>query len=169
MIKRFLIAAILVALFLGGVAYFNLVFKPAMIKEFVSKTAPPAATVTAERAGTKSWLDRVQSIGTLIAIQGVELATLSTGATRVPAERELAHALSDPYSVPRPRAAVQRRVHHQDRAAERAHQLPAAQFGGHCRRCPSRAHRGRGDRLSKREGCEFPGRLLLRLPERAGS
>jgi len=74
MIKRFLIAAILVALFLGGVGYFNLVFKPAMIKEFVSKTAPPAATVTAERAGTKSWVDRVQSIGTLIAIQGVDVA-----------------------------------------------------------------------------------------------
>ena len=31
MIKRLLIAGILVALFLGGVAYFNLVFKPAMI------------------------------------------------------------------------------------------------------------------------------------------
>lgn len=74
MIKRFLIAAILVALFLGGVSYFNLVFKPAMIKEFVSKTARPAATVTAERAGNKSWVDRVQSIGTLIAIQGVDVA-----------------------------------------------------------------------------------------------
>jgi membrane fusion protein (multidrug efflux system) len=74
MIKRFVIAAILVALFLGGVGYFNLVFKPAMIKDFVGKMKPPAATVTAERAGTKEWIDRVQSIGTLIAIQGVDVS-----------------------------------------------------------------------------------------------
>ena len=53
MIKRFLVAAIVVALFLGGVGYFNLVFKPAMIKEFVGKVAPPAVPVTAERAGTE--------------------------------------------------------------------------------------------------------------------
>ena len=74
MIKRFLIAAILVALFLGGVGYFNLVFKPKMIGEFMAKMKPPAATVTAERAGTKEWIERVQSIGTLIAIQGVEVS-----------------------------------------------------------------------------------------------
>jgi membrane fusion protein (multidrug efflux system) len=74
MIKRFLIAAILVALFLGGVGYFNLVFKPKMIGEFMAKMKPPAATVTAERAGTKEWIDRVQSIGTLIAIQGVDVS-----------------------------------------------------------------------------------------------
>jgi membrane fusion protein (multidrug efflux system) len=74
MIKRFVIAAILVALFLGGVGYFNLVFKPKMIGEFMAKMKPPAAMVTAERAGTKEWIDRVQSIGTLIAIQGVEVS-----------------------------------------------------------------------------------------------
>jgi membrane fusion protein, multidrug efflux system len=74
MIKRFLIAAIVVALFLGGVGYFNLVFKPKMIGEFMAKMKPPAATVTAERAGTKEWIDRVQSIGTLIAIRGVDVS-----------------------------------------------------------------------------------------------
>jgi len=31
MIKRFFIAALIVGLFLGGVGYFNLVFKPKMI------------------------------------------------------------------------------------------------------------------------------------------
>ena len=74
MIKRFVIAAILVALFLGGVGYFRLVFKPKMIGEFMAKMKPPAATVTAERAGTKEWIDRVQSIGTLIAIRGVDVS-----------------------------------------------------------------------------------------------
>jgi membrane fusion protein (multidrug efflux system) len=74
MIKRFVIAAIVVALFLGGVGYFNLVFKPAMIKEFIGKMAPPPVTVTAMRAGEKEWVDKVQSIGTLIAIKGVDVA-----------------------------------------------------------------------------------------------
>ena len=54
MIKRFLIAGVVIALFLGGVGYFNLVFKPKMIADFVSKMAPPAATVTAEDAKLES-------------------------------------------------------------------------------------------------------------------
>ena len=74
MIKRFVIAAILVALFLGGVGYFNLVFKPAMIKAFVSKMTPPPAAVTAEAARSKEWVDKVQSIGTLMAIKGIDVA-----------------------------------------------------------------------------------------------
>ncbi len=55
MVKRFLIAAIIVGLFLGGVGYFNLVFKPKMIGEFMEKMVPPPATVTAEAAKTESW------------------------------------------------------------------------------------------------------------------
>ncbi len=74
MIKRFLIAAIIVGLFLGGVGYFNLVFKPKMIGEFMSKMVPPPATVTAETAKTESWIDRVRAIGTLVAIEGVDVA-----------------------------------------------------------------------------------------------
>ena len=74
MIKRLFIAGILVALFLGGVGYFNLVFKPKMIGQFMAKMKPPPATVMAERAGTKDWVDRVQSIGTLMAIRGVDVS-----------------------------------------------------------------------------------------------
>ena len=74
MIKRFTIAAILVGLIVGGLAYFNLSFKPAMIQQFMSQMEPPAVTVTAENAVTKEWVDRVQSIGTLMAIQGVDVA-----------------------------------------------------------------------------------------------
>jgi len=74
MFKRFLIAGIIIVLFLGGVGWFNLVFKPKMIADFVSKMAPPAATVTAEPAKLESWTDRLHSIGTLIAIEGVEVA-----------------------------------------------------------------------------------------------
>ena len=74
MIKRFLIAAIIVGLFLGGVGYFNLVFKPNMIGEFMAKKVPPPATVTAEAAKMESWVDRLRAIGTLVAIEGVDVA-----------------------------------------------------------------------------------------------
>ena len=74
MIKRFIIAAIIVGLFLGGVGYFNLVFKPQMIGEFVKTMVPPPATITAEAAKSEDWVDRLHSIGTLIAIQGIEVA-----------------------------------------------------------------------------------------------
>ena len=57
MIKRFVIAAIIVAVFLGGVGYFNLVFKPKMIAEFIGKMVPPPATVTAENGEDRA-LDR---------------------------------------------------------------------------------------------------------------
>jgi membrane fusion protein (multidrug efflux system) len=73
MIKRFLIAAIIVGLFLGGVGYFNLVFKPKMIGEFMAKMTPPPATVTAEAARTERWIERVRAIGTLVAIEGVDV------------------------------------------------------------------------------------------------
>ena len=75
MVKRLLIAGIIIVLFIAGVGWFNLVFKPKMIADFVSKMAPPAVTVTAEPAKLESWTDRVHTVGTLIAIEGVEVAT----------------------------------------------------------------------------------------------
>lgn len=74
MIKRFVIAAIVVALFLGGLSYFQFVFKPAMIRDFVAKMVPPAATVTAEPAALERWTDKLHSIGTLIAVEGVNVS-----------------------------------------------------------------------------------------------
>jgi membrane fusion protein (multidrug efflux system) len=74
MIKRFIIAAVIIGLFLAGVGWFNLIFKPKMIADFVSRMAPPAATVTAEPAKLENWTDRVHSVGTLLAIEGVEVA-----------------------------------------------------------------------------------------------
>jgi membrane fusion protein, multidrug efflux system len=75
MVKRFVIAAAIVAVFLGGVGYFNLVLKPKMISEFISKMKPPPVTVTAEKAITERWTNRVRAIGTLVAIQGVDVAS----------------------------------------------------------------------------------------------
>ena len=59
------------------------------------------------------------------------------GAARLPAQRELAHALPDPHGIRHARAVVECRDDHEDGAAERAHQFPAAQFGDADRRCRS--------------------------------
>jgi membrane fusion protein, multidrug efflux system len=75
MFKRLLIAGIIIGLFLTGLWWFNLIFKPKMIADFVGKMAPPAVTVTAEPAKRESWTDRVHAVGTLVAIEGVEVTT----------------------------------------------------------------------------------------------
>jgi membrane fusion protein (multidrug efflux system) len=66
-------------LFVGGLGYFQLVFKPQMIKQFLSSQAPPPATITAEAAKTEEWIERLPAIGTLIASQGVEIASQVPG------------------------------------------------------------------------------------------
>jgi membrane fusion protein (multidrug efflux system) len=74
MIKRLVIAAIVVGAVLGGISYFNFMLKPQMIDEFMKKVVPPPATVTTEPAKSEDWVDRLHSIGTLIAIRGVDVA-----------------------------------------------------------------------------------------------
>ena len=74
MIKRFLIALVVIGVLVGGLAYFQLVFMPKMIKEFMSSQVPPPAMITAEAAKAEEWTERLPAIGTLIASQGVEVA-----------------------------------------------------------------------------------------------
>lgn len=79
MIKRFLITLIILGLFLGGLGYFQFIFKPQMIKEFLSKQVPPPATITAQPTRTQDWIERLPAIGTLIASQGVDVASQVSG------------------------------------------------------------------------------------------
>ncbi len=79
MIKRFLIALIIMSALIGGLAWFKLVFMPTMIQEFLSSQTPPPATITAEPAKTEDWVERLPAIGTLIALQGVEVASQVAG------------------------------------------------------------------------------------------
>jgi len=76
---RFVIAALVIAGLLGGLGYFQFVFKPQMIKSFLSQMTPPPVTVTAEAARTDKWIERISSIGTLIASQGVEVTSQVAG------------------------------------------------------------------------------------------
>jgi membrane fusion protein (multidrug efflux system) len=79
MIKRFLIASVILAVLIGGLAYFQLVFKPQMIKGFLASQVPPPATITAEAAQSQKWVERLPAIGTLIASQGVDVASQVAG------------------------------------------------------------------------------------------
>lgn len=79
MIKRFLIALIIMGALVGGLAYFKLVFMPKMIKEIISSQVPPPATITAENTKIEEWVERLPAIGTLIPSQGVEIASQVIG------------------------------------------------------------------------------------------
>lgn len=73
--KRLIIAAAIVGVFLIALGGFHFVLKPAMIKKFVTQNVPPPASVSTEKAKSEIWTPHVSSIGTLTAIQGVELAS----------------------------------------------------------------------------------------------
>ncbi|HML92063.1 efflux RND transporter periplasmic adaptor subunit [Methyloceanibacter sp.] len=74
MIKRFVIAGLIMGALVGAVWWFNFSFKPQMIADFMSKMTPPAASVTAEPAKLERWPDRVHAVGTLDATQGLWIA-----------------------------------------------------------------------------------------------
>ncbi len=79
MSRRFIITGIIIAALLGGLSWFQFVFKPQMIRSFLSQMVPPAATVTAEAAKVEKWGEQLTSIGTLIASQGVDITTQVAG------------------------------------------------------------------------------------------
>ena len=79
MSRRFIITGVVIAALLGGLGYFQFVFKPQMIRSFLSQMKPPPATVTAEAARTEKWIEQLTSIGTLIASQGVDITSQVAG------------------------------------------------------------------------------------------
>jgi membrane fusion protein (multidrug efflux system) len=79
MIKRLVIVAALLAVLLGGLAYFQLVLKPEMIKGFIAKAPKPPVTVTTALAEEQSWVTRSTSIGTLTAFQGIDVSSQVAG------------------------------------------------------------------------------------------
>ena len=64
MSRRFIITGVVIAALLGGLGYFQFVFKPQMVRTFLSQMKPPPATVTAEPARTEQWVERLTSIWT---------------------------------------------------------------------------------------------------------
>jgi membrane fusion protein, multidrug efflux system len=76
----FVVALALMAALTGGLAYFQFVIKPVMVKGFISAAfAPKPTTVTAETARVEQWRPELTAIGTLRAIQGVAIAPQAAG------------------------------------------------------------------------------------------
>lgn len=78
MIKRFLIAIVLLVLVAGGLVGFNM-FRDKAIQDFFANMAPPAATVSTVVVKPVSWTPGVEAIGTVSAVRGVELAVETAG------------------------------------------------------------------------------------------
>jgi membrane fusion protein, multidrug efflux system len=76
---RFIITGAVAAILLAGLAWFNFLFKPDMIKTIMSSQVPPPATVTSEVARTEKWVERLPSIGTLISSHGVDITSQVAG------------------------------------------------------------------------------------------
>jgi membrane fusion protein (multidrug efflux system) len=79
MILRFIVTAMVAAVVLGGISWFNFSFKPNMIKKIMSSQVPPPATVTSEAARTEKWTEQLTSIGTLISSHGVDITSQVAG------------------------------------------------------------------------------------------
>ncbi|WP_442921325.1 efflux RND transporter periplasmic adaptor subunit [Mesorhizobium sp. ISC15] len=78
MIKRFIIAFILLVLVCGGIVGFNL-FRDNAIQQFFATMKPPAATVSTTIVEPTNWTPGVEAIGTVSAVRGVDLTVETAG------------------------------------------------------------------------------------------
>ncbi|WP_287176991.1 efflux RND transporter periplasmic adaptor subunit [Mesorhizobium sp.] len=78
MIKRFIIAFILLVLVCGGIVGFNL-FRDNAMQQFFATMKPPAATVSTMIVKPSVWTPGVEAIGTVSAVRGVDLAVEAAG------------------------------------------------------------------------------------------
>ena len=74
------VALALLAALTAGLAYFQFVIKPVMVKGFITAAfAPKPTTVTAEAAKIEQWRPELTAIGTLRAYQGILVAPQVAG------------------------------------------------------------------------------------------
>lgn len=78
MIKRFIIAFILLVLICGGIVGFN-IFRDNAIKQYFATMKPPAATVSTTVVKPISWTPGIEAIGTVSAVRGVDLTVETAG------------------------------------------------------------------------------------------
>jgi membrane fusion protein (multidrug efflux system) len=78
LVKRFIIAAILLILVVGGIVGFNL-FRDRMVAQFFANMQPPPATVSTVVAKPMSWNPGIEAIGTVNAVRGVDLTVETAG------------------------------------------------------------------------------------------
>jgi len=73
MIKRFIIAIVVLGLIGGGIVGYNL-FRAKMIAQFFAGMTPPPATVSVTEVVPITWTPGIETIGTARAAQGVDLS-----------------------------------------------------------------------------------------------
>ena len=78
----FVVVLLILGGLIGGLSYFQFVMKPQMIKGFISKMAPPPASVVVAEAQTESWVPRINAIGTFRPVQGIDVAPQVGGIVR---------------------------------------------------------------------------------------
>src|SRR5690606_14842430 len=81
MIKRFLIAIILLAVLAGGLVGFNM-FRDQAIENFFANFPVQTITVSTVTVEETSWTPSIQAIGTVNAGRGVDLTVETTGIVR---------------------------------------------------------------------------------------
>jgi len=77
-IKRFIIAFVLLVLIGGGIVGFNL-FRDNAIKQYFATMKPPAATVSTTVVKPIAWTPGIEAIGTVSAVRGVDLTVETAG------------------------------------------------------------------------------------------
>lgn len=70
----FLLVLILLGGLGGAIAWYAFDFKPKMIATIIAASPPPVETVSAEEAAQAQWEPRIEAIGTLTAVNGIEIA-----------------------------------------------------------------------------------------------
>lgn len=78
MIKRLIIAVILLGLIVGGIVGFNL-FRAKMIGQFFANRQPDPVAVSTIDVAAGNWTPGIEAIGTVLAKQGVELGVETPG------------------------------------------------------------------------------------------
>lgn len=78
MIKRFIIAIILLVIIVGGIVGFNL-FREKAIADFFANMPKPETTVSTIKAAPVTWEPGIETIGTVGASRGVDLTVETTG------------------------------------------------------------------------------------------
>lgn len=82
MTKRFIIIGVIFGLLIGGLAFFQFVFLPKMIKQAILGAPPPTETISAEAVKTEQWPPYVKAIGTVVAVNGIDVAAKTAGIVR---------------------------------------------------------------------------------------
>ena len=81
MVKRFVIALLLVVLVCGGLVGFNL-FRSKMIGQFFAHLPIPSVAVSTTKIEPTTWTPEIDAIGTLWAFQGVDVASETAGVVK---------------------------------------------------------------------------------------